>query len=250
MANFTEGLQKIPYFQDGILPWHTVHGGHGDINFLMYGDTTEFRVRTLLTKEPETICWIDEFNPGDVLWDIGANIGCYSLYAASRGVKVVAFEPSPVNYWLLTSNAIANHFNDIITAFSFGLSNVTGVQIWQPHMSAGSAENQINTSGGVCGLQTYRIDDIVALDKLGFPQHIKLDVDGIERLILEGADQTLADTRLRSVLCEVDESNKMETEGIIKLMLSKGFSLPVTRHAPYFDESHYAPTFNYLFIRL
>lgn len=251
MANFTEGLQKLPYFNEEDIPQHKVSLEHADIVFLLYGKTTEFRVRTLMTKEPETLRWIDSFKAGEVLWDIGANVGCYSLYAASRGVKVIAFEPSPVNYWLLISNSAINNFSIYITALPFGLSNLTGVQIWQPNISAGSADNQINTlkSGG-CGLQTYRIDDLIAMNTLGFPTHIKLDVDGIERLILEGAEATLADPRLRTVLCEVDESDEAEADAILKLMLSKGFSRPIKRHAPYFDAHHYAPVFNYLFSRL
>ena len=85
------------------------------------------------------------------------------------------------------------------------------------------------------------------MNNVEFPQHIKIDVYGIERLILEGAECTLADKRLRSVLCEVDESNSAEAEAILALMLSKGFSKPIKRHAPYFNESHYAPIFNYIF---
>ena len=82
-----------------------------------------------------------------------------------------------------------------------------------------------------------------------FPQHIKLDVDGLERQILAGAGKILCDLRLHSVLCEVDESNPEETKSIVELMLSQGFSAPAKRHAPYYDEYHYAPMFNYLFQR-
>ena len=73
----------------------------GPLLFAVLGRTSAFRARGLLTKQRGTIAWIDSFQPGSVFWDIGANIGSYALYAAlRRDVKVVAFEPAAVNYFL------------------------------------------------------------------------------------------------------------------------------------------------------
>jgi len=85
MVNFVEGLEKLPFYHENQLPMATVNTKLGDIKFTMYGETTEFRVRTLFTKEPETIAWIDSFKTGEVFWDIGANIGLYGIYAAKKG---------------------------------------------------------------------------------------------------------------------------------------------------------------------
>src|SRR5262249_5088133 len=58
----------------------------------------QFRAQTFSTKEPETLEWIDTMARGAVMWDIGANVGLYSCYAAkSRGCRVFAFEPSVFN---------------------------------------------------------------------------------------------------------------------------------------------------------
>lgn len=222
MANFTEGLKGIPFTSVEDVLCHREEVAGANINFLMYGDTTEFRVRTLLTKEPETITWIDSFLPGDILWDVGPNISCYSLYAATRGVEVAAFEPSPVNYWLLTTNIFLNNYQNLITACPFGLSNNSCIQIWGPNSYPESAQNQINNEAKGCTLQTYNIDELVDLGILGFPNHLKIDVDGIERLILEGGDRALFDLRLKSVHYEEDESNPKELNKILTLMVSKG----------------------------
>ena len=72
----------------------------GTIKFFCLGKTPEWRARTLLTKEPETIEWINTFSDKDVFWDIGANVGVYTLYAALRNIAVLSFEPSPSNYYL------------------------------------------------------------------------------------------------------------------------------------------------------
>jgi len=91
---------------------------HGNIKFVMYGDTSEFRVRMFHDKEPETLAWINEFSPEDVFWDIGANIGCYSLYAGLKNAAVCSFEPSPVNFYLLAANLRVNNSHSI-QAFPF-----------------------------------------------------------------------------------------------------------------------------------
>lgn len=248
---FVHGLKKLPY-QSADLPVNQVKTAHGEIAFVMFGETTEFRVRTFFTKEPETLAWIDGFQAGDVLWDIGANIGCYSLYAASRkDIKVCAFEPSPVNFWLLAANAAMNNFSDRLVTYPFALSKNTRVVQWLPHVSPGSADNQLlrEEGGGSVAVQTYSVDELIAIQAAPFPNHIKLDVDGIEPMILAGAEKTLADARLSSVMVEVDESDKATMGGIVELFMRSGFEEPVTRHSPYFENNYYLPVGNYLFKR-
>jgi len=247
MANFTDGLEKLPFYDEANLTQQVVPTANGEIVFTMYGSTTEFRVRTLFTKEPETIRWIDTFKPSEVFWDIGANIGCYSLYAAKRGAVVQAFEPSPANFWLLTRNVAINKFNNV-TTYPFALSDKNDIFFWEPHLSAGSADNQLLKTGKISCVQVYRIDDLAKHQGVAFPNHIKIDVDGIERLILEGGLDTIKDRRVRSLMCEVTEGHP-ETKLIVDFIQQQGFSAPVTRHAPYYDEYHYAPSFNYLFIK-
>jgi hypothetical protein len=88
---------------------------------------------------------------------------------------------------------------------------------------------------------------LVADRQLPLPTHIKLDVDGIEPLILAGASETLSSTKLKSVMVEVDESNGGLTADVVRLFADNGFQEPITRHSPYFDKNHYLPVANYLF---
>lgn len=68
-----------------------------------------YRVSSFSTKEPDTLEWMDTIPPGSVIWDIGANVGLYSVYAAkSRGARVFAFEPSVFNLELLARNIFLN----------------------------------------------------------------------------------------------------------------------------------------------
>src|SRR5512139_1901242 len=106
-----------------------------DPPFVMHIDTSMERYRwdTFWTKEPETIAWIDSFEPGACFWDIGANVGVYSLYAASldRGLDIYAFEPAEPNFQQLARNKEHNRVRDFsqegykrITCSRFALGDV------------------------------------------------------------------------------------------------------------------------------
>ena len=81
-----------------------------DLNFIAPNQVNRWRVRTFSTEEPETLNWIDKFENDSVFWDIGANIGLYSCYAAKKkNCKVYAFEPSVFNLHLLAKNIWLNN---------------------------------------------------------------------------------------------------------------------------------------------
>src|SRR5262245_62141351 len=102
-------------------PW-TVSTTRGPLRFVALGTCSAGRAASLLTKQPNTIAWIDSFAPNSVFWDVGANIGVYTLYAAQRGdTRVVAFEPAAVNYFLLTANCEANGVDERVECLLIGL---------------------------------------------------------------------------------------------------------------------------------
>ena len=76
----------------------------------------KYRADSFSTKEPETLEWIDSMPRGSVVWDIGANVGIYSVYAAkSRDCRVWAFEPSVFNLQCLARNSYLNDLTEKIT---------------------------------------------------------------------------------------------------------------------------------------
>ena len=88
-------------------------------------------VRTILDKEPDTIEWIDNFsidnNDNFIFWDIGANIGLYSLYCASvhrNKSKIYAFEPSTSNLRVLSRNITDNNFQKDISINQLPLTSI------------------------------------------------------------------------------------------------------------------------------
>ena len=96
-----------------------------------------FRIPNYLTrwlsdefiKEPETIQWIDKFtkieNNNIIFWDVGANLGLYSIYAALKhaNIEVISFEPSTSNLRILSRNISINNLQDEIFANQLPLGN-------------------------------------------------------------------------------------------------------------------------------
>lgn len=195
----------------------------------------QWRGRTHLTKEPGTIDWINGFAPRDVLYDVGANIGVYSLYAAAqKNIQVFSFEPSPFNFSTLSRNIVLNNLSKNISAFCAALSDQTILD--RLHMSsvqAGAAHTGFQKAINEFGLPLnavheqatlgFRMDDFISLFKVPAPHHIKIDVDGAEALVVAGATETLRNTGLKSILIELPARVEGKTPAVLDLIIAAGF---------------------------
>jgi FkbM family methyltransferase len=229
----------------------------GRIAFYCLGDLALWRARTLLKKEPETIEWIDDFQDGDVFWDVGANIGVYTLYAAiTRKVEVLAFEPSASNYLLLNRNVEINRLSDRVRAYCMAFAGETRLDALNMQSTQfGGAMSSFAEKRDHMGeefIPTFRqgaigfaIDDFIASFNPPFPNHLKIDVDGIEDRIVAGARKTLSDPRLRSISIEL-EANRIEyTLGVLARLEAAGYELVSKRHAEMFEGGPFADVYNY-----
>jgi FkbM family methyltransferase len=193
--------------------------------------------RELLQREPETIEWIDGFETPCRFWDIGANVGAYSLYAALRpAVSVLAFEPSPASYAALCRNIEANGRGEQIAAYCIALNAET--RLGHLNMSDTNAGNSFNSFESVedCfgrpldisfrqAAIGFSIDGLRRLFGLAAPNYLKIDVDGVEEQILAGAAQTLADPELHSVLVELEHEDTQRNAAIVRHLEAAGFVL-------------------------
>ena len=165
----------------------------------------------LLEREPETIRWLDGLPEGETLWDIGANVGVYSLYGAMvRKLRVLAFEPSGATYADLVRNVELNGCDRAISAYCIAFDERTHLDFL--HMAHTEAGHSRHGFGGLApgehavfrqAVPGFSIDGFCELFDPPPPQHIKLDVDGIELKILRGAAHTLA-SHVQSVLVEIE----------------------------------------------
>lgn len=190
-----------------------------------------WRVQTLLTKEPDTIRWINSMQPGELLYDVGANMGQYSMLAAKRGVNVHAFEPEGQNFALMVRNIQLNELGGLITPWPVALSSLCGLEVL--HMSTLIAGGSCHSYGdsrdfrgsekkfpfkqGSCATTL----DVFARQH-GYPQHIKIDVDGFEHKVIEGGFVTLG--KCKSVLIEINRNYPAHMDYIMPRMENLGFT--------------------------
>lgn len=191
-------------------------GGPPEIHFWAPSEHVQWRVKTLLTKEPITIEWLNGLTEDDVLWDVGANMGGYALWAAlRRGCKVHAFEPESQNFALLNINIMQNHVNNLVTAWPFCLGRELRIDTLNlTQFLAGGSCHQFGDTQSFSGkdfVPEYRqgsvqVSGLAFGTHHGFPTAVKIDVDGHEPQVVEGIFLALYDKldRIRTLIVEVN----------------------------------------------
>ena len=210
----------------------------GALKFLAPSPLLQLRAATVLSKERDMIRWIDGFDSDAVFWDIGANVGVFSLYAAFRTqCTVLAFEPSAANFFLLARNIRLNGLQRRVSAYCMALSGTSSLGMLNLSSEAmGTAISQFGKAGEMSrywnsegegaahGMIGFAVDDFIARFNPPFPTHIKMDVDGLEWSILQGAAATLRDSRLRAAMVELTLTNRDERARAIDLLETSGLA--------------------------
>jgi len=244
-----------------LTPHQTVYEGEIPVRYGTPNTITRWRVDSLFTKEPDTIDWIRGFAVDDVFVDIGANVGMYTIWAArTRGVRTFAFEPESQNYALLCRNIMMNGLSEKVVAYCLALSDLASYSLL--HLSQFETGGSCHTYGEKLdfkleklnttlaqGCVSSTLDTLVAAGVLPVPNHIKIDVDGIEHKVLEGCRKTLADSRLRSVLVEINTNLELHRK-VIADMQALGFTYSDAQVAQaQRREGHFKGVGNYVFRR-
>ena len=194
-----------------------------------------YRAESFSSKEPDTLKWINEIPANAVLWDIGANVGLYSIYAAKvHDCSVFAFEPSVFNLELLARNIFLNQLQSRVTIVPIALSNALGPSLFKMSSTAwGGALSTFGQDfdqhgGKLKSIFEYRtmgmtMDEAIQLLNIPPPRYIKIDVDGIEHFILRGGTETLKN--VESVMVEIDDGFTDQAEETARHLRSAGLTL-------------------------
>jgi FkbM family methyltransferase len=222
-----------------------------------------WRAESFSTKEPETLEWIDKYGGHGAFFDVGANVGLYSLYYAKLFPDhVYAFEPSALNLGLLVKNISVNGLNDRIVVVPIPLSSIDQIALLRMgEIDEGGAMSTFGATFGHDGLpfaeqMSYRMPGLTMDSILGSglipesPSLIKIDVDGIEHLILEGAQNVLRSPILRSVLVEVDDQFHELASEVTRQLTDAGFQLLSKRHGEMFETGQHSSSFNQIWVRV
>jgi FkbM family methyltransferase len=233
----------------------------GSFNIYVTNYHELLRSVTFNDKEPETIRWINNFKPDRgskniIFYDIGANIGIYSLYSSLRhkNIQVYAFEPDAQSFGSLCKNIFINKFN--IKPFLIAISRKTGIgKVFISIMSAGAgacafgSEYKFYSSKEIFqqGVFHSSLDDLIFKYKLPPPNYLKIDVDGLEFDILMGSAKTLKLNKIKEVLVEIQYSKESDLTKVFKFLNT--FNLYLKEKSNWISSSNGMQSRNFIFTK-
>ncbi len=221
----------------------------------------DWRARTFSSKEPETLEWIDNINLGATLWDIGANVGLYSVYAAKkRECRVYAFEPSVFNLELLARNISMNDLVKQICIIPIPLSDKIGTSNMQLTTTEwGGALSTFDQEFGWDGKTINKVfefqtiglsmENAASLLNIPIPDYIKIDVDGLEHFILKGGKSVLS--KIKEILIEINDDFHEQADQCRDVLTECGLTMKEKKHSDMIDANTHGfqNSYNQIWVR-
>jgi len=197
--------------------------------FLDSSDSLRLSINGIYEEfETETVKKI--IKTGDIVFDIGANIGYYTLIFAKLvgpSGKVFSFEPEPTNYELLKKNVKINDYTnvDFFCKAVSNLNQTTKLFLDKENNGGHSLINTIEDRASI-EIESIRIDDNFKNQKIDF---IKIDIEGFELEALKGMYELLQKLTNVKIMIEFNpyllKKSKIEPEEYIQLLKSLGFTI-------------------------
>ena len=193
-----------------------------------------YRAKSFFTKEPDTLRWMNKYGGNKkILYDIGANMGIYSLYFSKRFNSIsYVFEPSFMNLNLIQNNIKLNNLEKNIVIIPNPTFSKTAIsKLYQLRRNAGDATTTFNDknvfkdmlskskegdSPSINKVLGLSIDNLVESKILKKPDLIKIDVDGNEIEVLKGCKNILSENRKISILIELRKNTYNSAKKILK----------------------------------
>ena len=179
----------------------------------------------------DTNKWIAQFAENDVFYDVGANIGLYSIMAAKfMKVRTYAVEIDLMNARILYENISMNNCQEKVTVLPFGLDSHSRQEIlFLKTMSYGDALHNLRQPNAMVidpgeiqvNVPVFRLDDVIKILGLPSPTKIKIDVDGVDLDVLKGSTEALKTTT--SLVIEYMPNSDTKNK-IHNFLLSHGFT--------------------------
>ena len=189
-----------------------------------------WRAKSLLTEEPLMITWIRSMHRDDVVLDVGANVGIYTIPIAKRVQTVYACELDPLNIAILKENMFLNGVTENVVVLPFACGDSAKiVDVKFRDLAYGDALQLIeggdpqNTRLGhknhSSKVVQFSLDDIFVKLDLARPNKVKIDVDGNELTVLQGMKDLIRGAN------EVyfEDSLSDSCREVVQFLLSTGF---------------------------
>ncbi len=180
------------------------------------GDTDITIIKGISTSELQYYCGFSEFKDmgflvhflrkEDTFIDIGANIGSYTLLASSHmGAETIAVEPVPITFSYLQENIRINNIEGKVNPLNIGLSNQKSTLKFSSLLDA---VNHVisNEEAITMPFVEVPVDTLDNISKDKHPICIKIDVEGFETNVINGASSTLSNPSLQAIIIELNGS--------------------------------------------
>jgi FkbM family methyltransferase len=208
---------------------HTI-AGH-DAVFAVDSPAEYHRFDDLADERPVIANLLNSMEETDVFYDIGANVGTYACFAASKlgSERVVAFEPEPRNVDRLAENLRLNGYSCEVVAVAATDYDGTA-ELMLRGTEAGEGTHTLATDEGSDSISVpaVKIDSVTTDRDLPPPTVVKIDVEGAELSVLRGMQETL-ERHCRLVYVEVHPDRVADFGGSIEtvreLLEQAGFQL-------------------------
>lgn len=176
-----------------------------------------------------------------IVFDIGANVGFYSLHWSRRLAKhgaVHAFEPVPRTYSRLARNVALNGLSDVVTVNNLGLSDQTrGDRMFLPNFSGSGAASIINLhpeeSSEEVDVRLTTLDKYVSDNQIICLDLMKIDVEGAELMVLRGGMETISQHRpliFTELLRKWSRAFGYHPNDVIQLLGTMGYGCWAVKH--------------------
>ncbi len=176
--------------------WNGIHLTFGEEKIIIgFKNNTEFsQIKKCYHKEYAFWTkYLKHLNKSKVVFDIGANIGLYSLMAGKfrKDIKIFSFEPEPISYDRLIKNIQRNKI-DNITPFQLAIGDIKKTaKLKITGNKAGCTQHHISKKNKGINIEMNSIDNLIKSEKITIPDLIKIDVEGYEFNVLLGMKQIL-----------------------------------------------------------
>lgn len=238
MGSFVSGLKEFYYRVNYRFSEKVVRYELHDVNVRFHTVTyAEFRrFQSLMGEDAVMKDLLQNLEPSDVFFDVGANVGTYSCFAAEKldSGQVIAFEPEPTNANRLRENESLN--DQEIELHRLALSDARGdvpLELDEPAVGAGQHSLAHERSSRTIEIVQEVGDRLVNRGDVPVPTVLKIDVEGAEMKVLNGLMETLDRDSCRLVYCEVHPDRLREfghpVDQLYDLLRDRGFTVHILK---------------------
>lgn len=214
----------------------TINIGQHKVLISGFQNFTEYNTCTRALNKQDQLCYnfISSHLTGQdvVLFDIGANLGVVSAYLAKLypEADIYSFEPSPVMYQALQSTIHANGFTNI-RAENMAVTDIVGEVLFNTHpdcRATAKISNSDNQNSNIVSVDATTLDAFVIKEKIDHIDFLKVDVEGFEAKVFEGAQDLLQNKKIDYIYFEycslLEKAANIPIGSTLEILEKNGYS--------------------------